>query len=230
MKIRQLMLILSCVLLASSGAACGDTTEGDPGNNDPGNNDPGNNDPGNNDPGNNDPGNNDPGNNDPGNLSCDDFAACGGDLVGSWDFVDVCVGGVAENPFGETCPEATLDIDFEFSGTVEIGADGTYSVSIENTSTVIFEVPTSCLGGTCAPLEEDFECDLSGDVCTCTQTEEDTDEDSGTFEVNGNTATFTSDDGTVDDMEFCVSGNSALLKPEPDEEASPELVFEIARQ
>ena len=201
-KTRNLILMLTCGLLALSALACGDTTEGD-----------------------------DPGNNDPGPLSCEDFAGCGGDLVGTFNFVDVC-GSFEENPFEEFCPAAEVDVDFQFSGTIQINANNTYAIEVTNAAVLNFRVPVDCLGGTCAQLEEDATCTLEGDICVCNSTQEDQTEEAGTYTVEGNFVTFLPDDeegGEGDRIEFCVSGDSALLKPVPDGD-DPVIVLEVERQ
>jgi hypothetical protein len=151
-------------------------------------------------------------------LACDDDA-CGGDPIGSWQIVDSCLDFQIDPP--ETCPTATVTVDASFTGTASFDADGTFdrTVNLSGDSTMTF--PASCLeGATCAQIEAqvqpnfpDITCaDAAAGACACTYSIEQDQSDSGTWEVSGSTLTTTGTDGEPEAAEFCVSGDTFLLR------------------
>lgn len=158
------------------------------------------------------------GDDDGGGFDCS-FNACGGDPVATWTIAGSCTLG---DQTIEECPEATFDDSgIEQDGTVTINSDGTYSTSVTTTGTVQFTFPLSCLGGaTCDQLEgavEGVTCTDTGEACDCTQTLNETDNETGTYVASGSTVTFTPDGGgTPDELEFCVEGNTMKASAPPE--------------
>ncbi len=90
------------------------------------------------------------------NAACEVFAACGGDIVGAYDFVEPCnedflVEGLDIERF---CPEVIQDADALLEGSVEYRRDGTWSDDLALRAERIFVVPPSCLlpGDRCEAL------------------------------------------------------------------------------
>ena len=167
------------------------------------------------------------GGDDDGGAACEDFAACGGDPVGSWTIEESCISGAEFDPGIDGCPEATGSIDnFTISGSVDVEEGGTYTSNVTSSATVSFVIPVSCLGGqTCADLAAaaEVECVESGDNCECEDTNEQTDNTSGTWAASGNTLTL-----DEDPAEFCVDGNQMSVRPEV-EAGAPVITLVLTR-
>jgi hypothetical protein len=175
-----------------------------------------------------------------GEVDCAFEACSGGDIVGTWEIQGACVD-LPVNPLEETCPEATIDLATNMSGTVSFNDDGTYDVAITLSSNFSFTLPASCVteGVDCqADLGDDeTTCESDGaGGCSCTQTgSEETQENSGTYEVSGSTIT-TTQDGETNTVEICVSGNTLKVMDEPSSDAdggagsSPTIIWQAKRQ
>jgi hypothetical protein len=92
-----------------------------------------------------------------GPSGCGQVAACGGDLVGTWDLLGACVNQTAlsSSLMDSGCPGASISIsNLSIAGSLTLNADNTYSSqSLMETFTFTETVPGSCLGGqTCAQL------------------------------------------------------------------------------
>lgn len=176
-----------------------------------------------------------------GEVDCNFEACTGGDIVGTWDIQGACVD-LPVNPLEETCPEATIDLGTNMSGTVTFNDDGTYDVAITLSSNFSFTLPASCVGESVdcqADVgDEDTSCESDGEGgCTCVQTgDEEVSESSGTYEVNGSTITTTSSEGDGNTVEICVSGDTLKVMDEPSSDAdggaasSPTIVWQAKRQ
>lgn len=144
---------------------------------------------------------------------CDalEFTPCGGDLTGTWTFAASCAT-LAEPPVVDECPTAEVVFDVEFTGTVTFGADTAFSSS--SVIDVIIEktYPKTCLpsGMTCADIGPGVV--DTGDSCVQTQTNQETNDDAGTWTSAGTTVTITRPDDTPETQEYCVSGDSASVK------------------
>jgi len=150
------------------------------------------------------------------------FSECGGDIAGDWTIQGACIDKKnSDNPFGQSCPEATFDLQVDATGSVTFGADKTYSSSINLGGKVHVVFPAKCAsafpGGlmTCAQLamtlSKDGTVTCTGTPatnCDCTgPIESKVDNNSGTYEVSGSTLTMIdSVDLKPDVQQFCVKG------------------------
>jgi hypothetical protein len=139
-------------------------------------------------------------------VDCSAFAACGGDVVGSWDYAGSCPG---ENTF---CPGATVESQPSIEGTFTFNADGTYTAMGTLNGTARSRIPGSCLTGvtSCDQLSfEDQTC--TGDIasaCTCTTTyNNEQSNESGSYTTAGTTITLAGEDPSP----YCVSGNTLRI-------------------
>jgi hypothetical protein len=88
------------------------------------------------------------------------FAACGGNVVGTWNLATACVSKFV-NPGNMACPASTAQLMENVSGSITFNDDGTF---ITNASTAIVEtltVPATCLMDagtteTCSQLQSSF--------------------------------------------------------------------------
>jgi len=162
-------------------------------------------------------------------ADCSTFAACGGDIVGSWTIQEACLGDF--NPVEDFCSEATVDLSsVSFSGSVEYLADGTYSVSSTQSGSVTVSIPASCLTGVtdCNTLDSD-EFDCSGDAtdsCDCTSSAADTVTETGTYATSGNDVTLTPTGDDPETSTYCVEGDVLKLR-QTDEDL--EITFALTR-
>lgn len=173
---------------------------------------------------------------DSGNMAVDcSFSACGGDIVGNWTITSACVDdhkdAGAGNPFGPACPQASLNVSLDATGTVVFRSDGTYDTAFTGTPMIMLNVPASCLMGglpvpDCATLGRALGKDggavtCTGDRttgCTCSGTagKLSGDHSMGTYKVDGTTLTtikqIDSGTHTGDPAPFCVSGNMLKVR------------------
>jgi hypothetical protein len=94
---------------------------------------------------------------DPPPASCQDVAACGGDIAGVWFATSSClpVTGMADlGDFGIGCGEAPASGKLEVTGNWTLGADGKISDNTSTTGQLVMEMAASCLN-------------ISGTVSTC---------------------------------------------------------------
>ena len=156
------------------------------------------------------------------------FEACGGDVVGVWNLVEMCFGeepGV-DNPMIDMCPESTMDADFNVAGTFTFDETTLTAEFTEMAVNVTLTMPQTCFEGsplTCEGLdaEEDLTCAAEGENCICTAVHgELTDEpEVSDYVVEGNELVVTDSEGVVDHVPYCVSGTQAIVKiVEVDEE------------
>lgn len=152
------------------------------------------------------------------------FAACGGDIVGDWSISGGCVDDGGNNGLSELCATATIDVDFNTTGTVSFGADGSFSSNVANTGSLSLNLPKECLaslGGSCENFSSSFEqpCTTGADgSCGCIiPADDNTAGDTGTYSVSGNALTMQSASSTTpDELEYCVEGNNLHVKQTKD--------------
>jgi hypothetical protein len=159
-----------------------------------------------------------------GDVDCS-FTACGGDPSGVWHVADACLnvdGG--DGPFGDKCPDGTVDADITASGTLTI-ADGRYTWDLTLSGNALLEVPADCVGplsGNAATSCSDFDDSDAGLTCTGSITtscscnkplDPKTENSSGTLEVKGSQAIGTPDDDptSANASDFCVQGNTLKI-------------------
>jgi hypothetical protein len=167
-----------------------------------------------------------------------DFQPCGGDVVGTWHFVDLCFDATAigTDPTNGQCPGAHADIDLDLDGTVEFTADGQSTTTFNGqTVTTSIEVPASCLpaGKQCSDIADDAMCAQSGANCECTKVESKPAEAPKTqaYRIEGNTLIFKNDDGSDDDpKEYCVQGNRAVVHEHKEDTDGPKDLYYVVEK
>lgn len=168
------------------------------------------------------------GDDDGGSLDCSDFSACGGDPVGEWTFVDGCFEGELD-PGIDGCPEATGSVsNIAVEGTAMVRDDGTFAIDSVITGDVVVTVPADCLmGATCAQVSEfaNADCTDNGDGCDCASSIQETTQESGTWEVEGDTFISTVDGEAPEEALFCVDGDVIKLQPQDNGEVTVTLVL-----
>lgn len=145
---------------------------------------------------------------------------CGGDVVGTWNFLGACTSPLF---FSETnselqaaCPGASVTaFDLAFSGTITYNADLTYSANANETIDVTEMIPLSCLGfATCAAVVSDspdttLTC-TGTTVCTCHIRGSSPGIETGTYSLSGTNLTMVGPDGTSTDA-YCVENGRLHL-------------------
>lgn len=174
-------------------------------------------------------------------LNCDnlDFSACGGDLVGSWKVIETCDlentddDTVLVNPFADedNCKDAVVEWDNTLSSTMDFDLDGNYKSEWDVVDTKThYEFDEDCLEeisslktdleSVCEELktEEDFDvCRYKAGVCSCdsptiSQNPVLRSVATGSYSIEGSTATMAREGSSSQKMEFCVSGDTAILE------------------
>jgi hypothetical protein len=160
------------------------------------------------------------------------FAACGGDPIGDWSIVDSCVTYDTTPP--DDCPTAEVSFsDPDLSGTMSILEGGTYQMSTSMSFDLTIDFPTSCLGGmSCDLVEQNLvasfpgaTCRTSGVGCACTTPFDETTDETGTWEVDGDTVRVTDDGGDPTDLEFCASSGSLELRSSTEGGGTVEMIL-----
>ncbi len=164
-------------------------------------------------------------------MNCGAVEGCGGDLVGQWNVVDVCVTGSppADNP---ECEGAISWGQVDASGTVELTADGQTSSMLDMTAHVTYTFTEACLSaqsGTSVMLDQaacdatatrvsqaenvtSVTCTLSGDACVCPATFQTATEGQGTYTTSGTDLI----DSEGDAGPYCVSGSTLRFSTQTD--------------
>ena len=163
------------------------------------------------------------------------FAACGGDLVGTWSITNLCIENavVAENPWGEMpgCASSVYEINMDMQGYITFVQDGTYTQEFNESVTIHIELSAECLNGMggqysgaeviCDTIgtqmaDENGSCEYTGGKCVCDfapQDEGTDDPKTGTWSVTGNNLMI--DDAADDNpngMPFCVAGSVCVVE------------------
>jgi hypothetical protein len=159
-----------------------------------------------------------------GGGNCSSFTACGGNVVGTWNFTKACVTG-ASNPLAMSCPSSTYSVSESLGGSVTFTAT-TYTSTTSGTANESFTIPSSCLNGaTCDQLQMGLQqpdagatgaCTSSSGGCSCTVTATaPSTSENGTYATSGNTITLTpANGGTSNPAQYCVQGNTLLVEAE----------------
>ncbi len=174
--------------------------------------------------------------------ACEDLgdSDCGGDLTGTWEFSLGCLSlpddflideETGESPFGE-CPDLTFSATLDLTGTVTFEEDGAFAVNTMQDVDIVIAIPNSCIMGlTCSELGDDASPGVdTGDTCELSMGQQSTNEESGTYEIAGNTFITTDD---VDMMpgeptSYCVRGDTLTVSAT--EEDGTVSVFQATRQ
>jgi hypothetical protein len=148
-------------------------------------------------------------------------APCGGDLVGAWNFSDICLDEAALSAdFQAFCAGASISaLNISYTGSIEFTA-GNYTVDATSSQSFTVSFAVACLnGGTCADYAAALEAtadpgttaSCSGTTtCTCmVDTGPQPAAESGGYTVSGNTVTTTPSDGSAaDTLSYCVKGDT----------------------
>jgi hypothetical protein len=152
-----------------------------------------------------------------GGAACQTVAACGGNVVGTWQGTSACLSSTED--LSSTCAGASANIAFTFTGSVTFNADLTYSSASTASATTTYHYPAACLtaGTTCTQWGQllmsigmyssvTSTTDGAG-VCTCEAiTAPTSSTESGTYSTSGGTLT-TVHDGKTSAAPYCVQGN-----------------------
>jgi hypothetical protein len=150
--------------------------------------------------------------------SCDPLVACGGDVVGTWEYTDGCVAPDL-SALRDACPGVSVDASAVARGVVR--ADG---LRIERDVTVTTEatldVPASCaivgcamIAGALADGADSASCVEAGAGCRCDVTWTDRTNDGDTYTIDGNTLRTGS--GLVYD--YCREGGTLVYHEQGDD-------------
>ena len=144
-------------------------------------------------------------------------AACGGNLIGTWKYIDSCENDPHYNIFETSCGVGA-DVEHffrtEYEGTLTFDEGGTYSDSYTPTSYSVSDMPMTCGGyNDCSRLANSWglgTCTLVGDRCECVKdaTLGDSENDSDSYTLAGNEVTFLGDSmGSP----YCIEGDILYL-------------------
>jgi hypothetical protein len=154
-----------------------------------------------------------------GGATCDGTAPCGGNLVGTWNFISVCLNQMAlmEGFKIDNCPEATLsDATATRTGSV-IFTTTDYAVAGTLTVSYTLTMPASCIdsGASCSDFGDSLvsaniqSAYCTGDtICVCPiVTAPISNSESGTYTTAGSTLSTTPASGTPATSSYCVQGD-----------------------
>jgi len=176
-----------------------------------------------------------------GQCAPDDFDACGGDLVGTWEYTAACItlppdalsGSSDQNPFAMCTDPPQFSATVDLAGSTTFDADGTYTLEQNVTISSDLLVPASCVDTlTMGMLDTAMACDqiLSGTIdadgnCVGAAGDPSTSMNtgSGTWSAEGGKLTIedtsppdggVADAGppsTPDDVSYCVTGDTVVV-------------------
>jgi hypothetical protein len=152
-------------------------------------------------------------------ASCLQVQPCGGDLVGTWDFVGACVAepSVITAAAPRPCTGFALNgVGFATAGSISFNADLTYTARRWNTSSATnYAEPLTCAGSEdCAALNRDVRVSNGSylktmcagtSVCTCADTSLEVIDESGTYMTAGAELQLAGP-LTTRNRTYCVSG------------------------
>lgn len=150
-------------------------------------------------------------------VGCDDLDPCGGDPVGTWTWVAWCDADEPEEG-PEACPDAELASTITPTGTVDLAADGTFTVDADYTAHATARFPSACVPGACdafgAEIDADspWTCAVDGDVCACAREQVIDGDSEGTWTVEeAGVVTIDVEGDALRPMYFCVDGETLRL-------------------
>jgi len=168
-------------------------------------------------------------------AACGKIQPCGGDVVGSWMFVEECESGAsvaameanfASMAAASWCVGQTLvGIELLASGSLVFDAAGTYALDLTFDGTLDINLPADCLAGlscdeTTAGLQSQIDAgtyqmpnvshiSCSGSSsCLCRATVGSSRSETGTYATAGSVVAFTADSGAINGKSYCVAGNA----------------------
>jgi hypothetical protein len=182
-----------------------------------------------------------------GGASCNADAACGGDIVGVWEFASACnLDGPRPEGF---CSQQTVVSQVSVTGTYTFGADGTATFDGTYTGTVNEILPAACLVdplSTCAALDADVKQRVAapGSVyksaactaassggCACVWSFKTTATTSATYTTTGSTLTLTNtSSGTTGTSSYCVQGSTLVISYPPATPGGPPIIYVLTKR
>lgn len=151
-------------------------------------------------------------------------APCGGDVVGTWTIDSHCGFESLSNFFAGDCPSSTMSyVASELTGTQVLGDDGSFSLEGELSIDLDLQIDTdTCFGVGCGQFGDlltmqDNNLEVAcveaegSEGCDCAMTITNTLEREGTYAVEGDMITLTTDVGTADPAPFCVAGDHLTI-------------------
>jgi hypothetical protein len=164
--------------------------------------------------------------------ACMPFAACGGDLKGTWNVARSCptaAGLQAAEDTLKLCPAGTASVDeLDVSGTTTLDGQGAVKSDMVLGLTVSQIIPASCLnaGVTCPSVALALKsqsgvtsatCTAANGGCNCSMTASIRQRKEASYVVSGTNITTTDpSDGTMETDAYCVEGNVLRIQS-PDE-------------
>jgi len=149
-------------------------------------------------------------------MVCEDVAACGGSVVGTWTVKSSCLtvkGDLNLGTFGASCAREPITGDLKVTGTFTINADRTYTDNTVTTGHVQFPLDPSCLVISSTPVN----CDMAGGLISgmgysqmdCTPRSDGGCMCSGTVQQMGTAGFISADPSTKGN--WSVSGNQVSM-------------------
>lgn len=177
-----------------------------------------------------------------GGGTCASNASCGGNIVGTWTIVQTCN---ARTVKAKTCGDETYTVSNPVqTGTLAFRADGTATVVLRTTGTLVDVLPPICLtntGQTCADVEASYRelvqsgadytsatCTDNAGTCECTLGFDTTSNVSGTYTTSGSTFTVLSP-GDSNTQTYCVTGSTLIINV-PSTTSDPPVIYVATRQ
>jgi hypothetical protein len=139
------------------------------------------------------------------------YAPCGGDIVGTWNILDVC-GGADPELVVTACPNAQATWTSSYSGAVTFDSNGTFTNSGQTNATVTVPIPAGCTA-TCLEVQSAIYVQLAPTSASCTGSSTCSCEvtsagaPSGTYTTSGTNVTFAGLAGT-----YCVEGDRLRMR------------------
>ncbi len=159
-------------------------------------------------------------------LLCKRTVPCGGNIVGEWEFLDVCMERVDATGYPKGCEPHSITLEsVTGSGSAHYKPDGQRVSNSSRVFTLRIKTPMSCfrnephlcrVHGEAYVYEQQLKgldvfggCEPRGDVCDCADTYNYVDNGTEPYETKGNILRFPKD-GL--EREFCVAGNELRLQ------------------
>jgi hypothetical protein len=171
-----------------------------------------------------------------GSCETSDFTACGGDLVGAWEFTLGCATLPLEElgKIKDVCAAASVSLSVDLTGSIEFKSDKSYSVMQNAALESKISLPRSCIqDAACADLNDEGDepgakwTDVNG-VCEQSTTQTQMNQATGTYSADGGDLTLTTTgEAGESSAEYCVKGNTATVRVD---EGGVSLVYQIKRK
>jgi len=182
-----------------------------------------------------------------GGATCNANAACGGDIIGVWEFAATCnLDGPRPEGF---CSQQTVVSQVSVTGTHTFRADGTATFDGTFSGTVNDVLPAACLVDplpTCTALDADLKqrvaapgsayksaaCTAaSSGGCACVWSVETTATSSATYTTAGSTLTLTNtSSGTTGTSSYCVQGSTLVISYPPSTPGGPPIIYVLTKR